>query len=148
MSRDPMADDASPHAATRDRVRALIEGFRAGEDPDLARLSSALWDLLYARLPDLTGSRDKAVQHRILEAYLVELGLPPGPDLQYIAGPVLWFAREKRLLPPVQSGDRGPEPWTLDPALYAEVRRRLDEGRTAFGDWMTNALRTLLAEQQ
>lgn len=143
-----MVDDPSAPAVDRDRVRALIEAVRAGEDPDLSRLSSALWDLLYARLPSLTGSREKGDQHRILESYLVGLGLPAGPDLQYIAGPVLWFAREKRLLPPAQSGGRGAESWTLDARLYEEVRVHLDEGRTAFGDWMTNALRTLLAEQQ
>jgi hypothetical protein len=140
--------DSAPPVVDRERIRALIESFRAGEDPDLSQVSRALWELLYARIPRLTVSKQKSEQHRILEAYLVDLGLPASPDLQYIAGPVLWFAREKRLIPPAQTNGHGTESWTLDERLYQEVRKSLDEGRAAFGDWMTNALRSILAEQQ
>jgi hypothetical protein len=144
-----MADHPSaPPLVDRERIRALIDAFRAGEDPDLSQICGALWELLYARIPRLTVSKEKSEQHRILESYLVELGLPASPDLQYIAGPVLWFAREKRLIPPAQANGRGPESWTLDTRLYEDVRKNLDEGRAAFGDWMTNALRGILAEQQ
>jgi hypothetical protein len=131
-----------------ERVRALIQGYRDGEDPDLSRLSRALWGLLYERIPSLTASTDKNDQHQLLEAYLVELGLPKSPDLQYIAGPVLWYAREKRVIPPAQKRDVGTTAWTLDARLFEEGRRSLDEGHVAFGDWMTDALKALLAEQQ
>ena len=105
-----MADHPSaPPLVDRERIRALIDAFRAGEDPDLSQICGALWELLYARIPRLTVSKEKSEQHRILESYLVELGLPASPDLQYIAGPVLWFAREKRLIPPAQANGRGPE---------------------------------------
>jgi hypothetical protein len=131
-----------------DRVRALIQGFRNGEDPDLSRLSSALWELLYEQIPTLTGSKDKNDQHRILEAYLVGLGLPQSPDLQYIAGPVLWYAREKHIVPPVQNRDVEASSWTLDARLFEEGRWTLAQGHVAFGDWMTDALKGVLAEQQ
>jgi len=131
-----------------ERVRALIQGYRDGEDPDLARLSRALWELLYEQIPSLTASTDKNDQHRIFEAYLVGLGLPGSPDLQYIAGPVLWYAREKRVIPPAQKRDVGTSSWTLDPRLFEEGRRTLAEGHVSFGDWMTDALKNILAEQQ
>ena len=99
-------------------------------------------------IPTLTGSTDKNDQHRLLETYLVEVGLPQSADLQYIAGPVLWYAREKRVVPPAQKGGQGAAAWTLDARLFDEGRRTLEEGRIAFGDWMTNALRAILAEQQ
>lgn len=130
------------------RIRSLIDSYRAGEDPDLSQLCRALWEALYERIPTLTGSKDKDVQHRALEKYLIQLGLPKSPDLQYVSGPVLWFAREKRLLPPPQKEDSAPERWVLDQRLYDECRKNLEEGRAAFGDWMANALRDLLAEQQ
>ena len=131
-----------------ERVRALIQGYRNGEDPDLARLSRTLWELLYQQIPTLTGSTDKNDQHRLLEAYLVDLGLPESPDLQYIAGPLLWYAREKHVIPPAQKRELGSSSWTLDARLFEEGRRTLDEGHVAFGDWMTDALRNVLAEQQ
>lgn len=130
------------------RIGALVDAYRAGDDPDLSQLSRALWELLYARLPALTGSKDKDVQHRILEAYLVEIGLPAGPDLQYVAGPVLWYARERRVLPLPQKTDGASGSWELDPHAFEEAGKKLEEGRAAFGDWMANALRDLLAEQQ
>jgi hypothetical protein len=143
-----MSPETPRPSADAEHVRVLIAGFRSGEDPDLSQLSWALWEALYARIPSLTVSKDKNEQHRILESYLVELGLPSSPDLQYIAGPVLWYAREKRVVPPAKGMDQGSEPWTLDPRLFEEARRTLEEGRIAFGDWMTNALQALLAEQQ
>jgi hypothetical protein len=143
-----MALEASRHAPDAERVRKLIGSYRAGEDPDLSQLSSALWELLYALIPSLTVSKDKNEQHRILEAHLVELGLPQSSDLQYIAGPVLWYAREKRVVPPARGEGVGSESWTIDQRLFEEVRGTLDQGRTAFGDWMTNALQAILAEQQ
>lgn len=131
------------------RIKELISAYRAGEDPDLSQLCRALWEALYAQIPTLTKSKDKDVQHRALERHLVALGLPKSPDLQYVAGPVLWFAREKRLLPPPQKEeDSSRESWTLDRPLYDECAKNLEEGRAAFGDWMANALRDLLAEQQ
>lgn len=136
-----MADDAQ-------RIRDLIRAYRDGEDPDLSQLSRALWESLWGRIPSLTGTKDKGAQHRILEAHLASLGLPPSPDLQYIAGPVLWYARERRVVPPARDEERAPETWTLDPTLYEAAGKSLEEGRAAFGDWMVNALRDLLAEQQ
>jgi hypothetical protein len=130
------------------RFRELIANYRAGEDPDLSQLCRALWEELYAQVPSLTKSKDKDVQHRALERHLVELGLPKGADLQYVSGPVLWYAREKHVLPPPLSDDAHPESWVLDLNLYEECRKTLEEGRAAFGDWMANALRDLLAEQQ
>jgi len=136
-----MADEAQ-------RIRDLIAAYRAGEDPDLAQLSRALWESLWARIPSLTGTKDKSAQHKILEAHLASIGLPSSPDLQYIAGPVLWYARERRVMPPAKDEERAPESWTLDPAVYEAAGKTLEEGRAAFGDWMVNALRDLLAEQQ
>ena len=135
-------------AADAERVRALIRGYRDGEDPDLSRLAGALFEMLYARIPSLTASTDKNEQHRILETYLVELGLPSSPDLQYIAGPVLWYAREKRVVPPAKGEGVEAKSWTLDQRVFEEAGATLDEGRIAFGDWMTNALQALLSEQQ
>ena len=135
-------------AADAERVRDLVRGYRDGEDPDLSQLSRALWELLYALIPSLTVSTDKNEQHRILEMYLVELGLPAGPDLQYIAGPVLWYAREKRVVPPAKGEGVDAKPWTLDQGLFEAGRATLDEGRIAFGDWMTNALQSILSQQQ
>jgi hypothetical protein len=129
---------------TRESIEARLAAVRNGEDPDLAALLSALWDDLYAQIPRLTRSKDKDVQHRILAQRLVELGLPSSPDLQYVAGPVLWYAREKGVLPPARGAD---EPWTLDEARFEAGRRSLQEGLTAYGDWMRDALRALLAEQ-
>jgi hypothetical protein len=143
-----MADDAGRQSADAERLRALIESYRSGEDPDLSQLCRALWEILYALLPTLTSTKSKTAQHRRLETYLKKIGLPSGSDLQYIAGPVLWFARERRVLPPAQDDDRGSEHWTLDRQRYEEVARTLEEGRAAFGDWMANALRDILAEQQ
>ena len=134
--------------ADAERIRDLISSYRNGEDPDLSQLSRALWELLYAQIPRLTGSADKNEQHRILETYLKEIGLPASPDLQYIAGPVLWYAREKRVIPPAAREAMAAAAWTLDARLFEEGRRTLEEGRTAFGDWMTNALQAVLAEQQ
>ena len=131
----------------RARVRELIDNYRQGGDPDLSELCRTLWEYLYAQIPSLTRTKDKNAQHRILERFLVEIGLPKGPDLQYIAGPVLWFARERRVLPPAREHS-GEERWDLDPARFEETARALEEGRTAFGDWMVNALRDILAEQQ
>lgn len=131
-----------------ERIRVLIDSYRAGEDPDLSQLCRALWELLYARIPSLTGSKDKDVQHRMLESYLVEIGLPKSPDLQYVAGPVLWYARERRVLPPPQKQEFHSESWVLDPRVHEAAGKTLEEGRAAFGDWMANALRDLLAEQQ
>jgi hypothetical protein len=130
------------------RIRELIASYRAGEDPDLSQLCRALWVELYAQLPTLTRSKDKNTQHRALERHLVSLGLPKSADLQYVAGPVLWYARERHVLPPPQGDDAHPESWTLDPQLYEACGKTLEEGRAAFGDWMANALRDLLAEQQ
>lgn len=130
------------------RVRGLIGSYRAGEDPDLSKLSRALWELLYSRIPLLTSSTNKDEQHRILEASLVEMGLPQSPDLQYISGPVLWYAREKHIVPPAQREGCDAVSWTLDLSRFEEGRQTLDEGRAAFGDWMINALQAILAEQQ
>jgi hypothetical protein len=138
----------APPAPDSERVRALITSYRDGEDPDLSGLSRALWEMLYGVIPTLTVSTNKDEQHRILETYLVRLGLPKSPDLQYIAGPVLWYAREKHVVPPPQRDEMAAQPWDLDAGRFEEGRRTLEEGRIAFGDWMTNALRTLLAEQQ
>jgi hypothetical protein len=129
---------------TRESIEARLAAARSGEDPDLSGLLAALWEDLYAQIPRLTRSKDKDVQHRLLAERLVELGLPRSPDLQYVAGPVLWFAREKGVLPPARGAD---EPWTLDAARFEAGRRSRDEGLTAYGDWMRDALRTLLAEQ-
>jgi len=131
-----------------ERIRVLIESYRSGEDPDLSQLCRALWELLYARIPALTKSKNKDYQHRKLESYLVELGLPKSPDLQYVAGPVLWYARERHVLPPPQNEEQHPETWVLDLRVYEDALKTLEEGRAAFGDWMANALRDLLAEQQ
>jgi hypothetical protein len=128
-------------------VAACIEAYRNGEDPDLSRLLETLWSALYGQIPRLTGSRRKADQHRILEEHLVSLGLPASPDLQYVAGPVLWYAREKGVVPPAQAGD-AVESWTLDERKYETARATLAEGLTAYGDWMRDALRTILSEQQ
>ena len=86
--------EASVDAGLRGSVEARIAAWRNGEDPDLSGLLDLLWQTLYARVPDLTGSRRKEDQHRILEDFLVGLGFPASPDLQYIAGPILWYARE------------------------------------------------------
>jgi hypothetical protein len=132
-------------AATRDAIAASIAAWRGGEDPDLSRLLAALWSELYEKLPALTASRAKEEQHRILEDHLVALGLPRCADLQYVAGPVLWFAREKGVLPPAGGP---PGPWTLDPRRHEAARAALAEGVTAYGDWMRDALRSILSEQQ
>lgn len=129
-------------------IAEAVAAYRSGEDPDLSRLLAALWCALYARLPALTCSRAKEDQHRLLEVYLVTLGLPSCPDLQYVAGPVLWFAREKGVLPPAQTGGGPPEAWTLDERRYEAGRAALSEGITAYGDWMRDALRSILSEQQ
>jgi hypothetical protein len=143
-----MNHDASRRDADAERIRVLISAYRNGEDPDLTGLSRALWEILYGLVPKLTISMKKTEQHRLLEGYLVDIGLPRSADLQYIAGPVLWYAREKHVLPPARSDDAEDGSWTLKEALFEEGRRRLEEGRVSFGDWMTNALQSLLAEQQ
>ena len=131
----------------REAMERRVAAYRAGEDPDLSLLLDALWDALYARIPTLTASKDKDTQHDILKAYLVRLGFPDVPDLQYIAGPVLWYAREKGVIPPARGSDAAAEAWILDDDRYAKARATLAEGRTAYGDWMRDALKALLAEQ-
>jgi hypothetical protein len=143
-----MATETPRPGGDAERVRALVAGYRGGEDPDLSQLCRGLWAALYERIPSLTGTRDKVEQHRILESYLVELGLPSCPDLQYIAGPVLWYAREKGVVPPALGEDHRAESWALDDRRFEDARKTLGEGHTAFGDWMTGALQSLLAEQQ
>jgi len=132
----------------REGIGNRVAAYRSGEDPDLSRLLASLWEVLYARLPALTDSRHKADQHRILEDYLVELGLPRSAELQYVAGPVLWYAREKGVLPPAKTDDGPRESWTLDAARYETGKRSLQEGLTAYSDWMRDALRGILSEQQ
>jgi len=61
---------------------------------------------------------------------------------------VLWYARERRVLPPPQAEEQHQEAWVLDQRVYDEALKTIEEGRAAFGDWMANALRDLLAEQQ
>ena len=134
--------------SVREAMERRVAAYRAGEDPDLSELLDALWDALYSRIPTLTASKDKDTQHGILAAYLVRLGFPDRPDLQYIAGPVLWYAREKGVIPPARGADAAAEPWSLDDARYEKARTTLAEGRTAYGDWMRDALKGLLAEQQ
>ena len=134
--------------SVREAMDRHVAAYRAGEDPDLSGLLDALWDALYARIPALTASKDKATQHEILQAYLVRIGFPDRPDLQYIAGPVLWYAREKGVIPPARGAEAAREAWILDDARYEKARTTLAEGRTAYGDWMRDALRAILAEQQ
>lgn len=135
-----------------ERVREVMErhiaAYRSGEDPDLSRLLEAIWNALYDRVPALTGSKDKERQHDILKDYLLEIGFPPSPDLQYIAGPVLWYAREKGVIPPARGAEAAAEPWTLDDGRYERARETLGEGLVAYGDWMRDALKGILAEQQ
>ena len=142
----------SENDPAEERVREAMEGhiaaYRSGEDPDLSRLLGALWEALYARIPTLTASKDKETQHEILKGYLERIGFPSSPDLQYIAGPVLWYAREKGVVPPARSGEGAAEPWMIDDSRYEKARATLEEGRTAYGDWMRDALKALLAEQQ
>jgi hypothetical protein len=143
-----MAGDAPPKAVLQDTVDSGILAWRNGEDPDLSRLLDTLWQALYSQLPELTGSRRKEDQHRILEEFLLTLGFPRSPDLQYIVGPVLWYAREKGAMPPAKGDGSGPEPWTLDAPRYEAARETLAEGRTVYGDWMRDALRSILSEQR
>ena len=138
-----MSDDA-----LKKTVASRIQAYRNGEDPELAALLETLWRALYDRIPDLTGSRNKDDQHAILAKHLEDLGIPPGADLQYVAGPMLWFARERGVIPPAQPTGLAPEPWTLDRARYEAMGAALGEGLVAYGDWMRDALRTLLFEQQ
>ncbi len=131
-------------SATRESIGRLLEAFRSGEDPDLSTLVLALWEDLYEQIPRLTATKDKDRQHELLAGRLVALGLPKCPDLQYVAGPVLWFAREKGVLPSARGAD---EAWTLDAGRFDGARLLKHEGITAYGDWMRDALRALLAEQ-
>jgi hypothetical protein len=143
-----MTEKTAQKLADAERLRVLIEKYRTGEDPDLSGLCRALWEILYSLVPSLTRTKSKSGQHRILERHLVAIGLPSSPDLQYIAGPVLWFARERHVVPPAQDDEHGSESWDLDAHRYEEAGKALEEGRAAFGDWMANTLRQLLAEQQ
>lgn len=131
----------------RGTLESRLAAWRNGEDPDLTELLVFLWEALYAQLPGLTSTRRKEEQHRILEDFLVGLGFPPSPDLQYIAGPVLWYAREKGVVPPARV-EGGAEAWVLDEKRYRAAGAGLAEGRAAYGDWMRDALRTLLSEQR
>ncbi len=143
-----MASESSAEAALHDTVEAGILAWRSGEDPDLSHLLDTLWQALYAQVPALTGSRRKEDQHRLLEEFLGTLGLPRSPDLQYIVGPVLWYAREKGVVPPAKAGGGPPESWALDESKFEAARATLAEGRTVYGDWMRDALRSLLSEQR
>ncbi len=143
-----MGGDPPSGTVRRETVDAAVLAWRSGEDPDFSRLLEVLWRALYGRIPALTGSRRKEDQHRLLEDHLAELGLPRSPDLQYVAGPVLWYAREKGVIPPAQAGGTGPEAWALDERKYEAAGATLAEGRTVYGDWMRDALRTILSEQQ
>jgi hypothetical protein len=142
-----MAGPSPVEPGLRASVEALIVAWRSGEDPDLSGLLDFLWATLFAQIPRLTGSHRKEDQHRLLEDFLVQLGFPACPDLQYLAGPVLWYAREKGVVPPAR-GDDAAEPWTLNDAKYRAAAATLAEGRTAYGDWMRDALRAILSEQQ
>ncbi len=51
-------------------------------------------------------------------------------------------------MPPARTDDSPREAWTLDPRRYEEARATLAEGCTAYGDWMRDALRSILSEQQ
>ena len=143
-----MAGDAPAKTEFRETVDSAILAWRNGEDPDLSRLLDTLWAALYAQFPALTGSRRKEDQHRVLEEFLVTLGFPRSPDLQYIVGPVLWHAREKGVMPPAQGSGAAPDPWTLDERKHEEARATLAEGRAVYGDWMRDALRSILSEQR
>jgi hypothetical protein len=125
-----------------------IARYRNGEDQELTELAHGIFTVLYDFIPQLIHSKHKADQHQALEGYLVALGLPKSTDLQYVAGPVLWYAREKRVIPPAQINGARAEPWNLDARLYEEARKTMHEGLVAFGDFMKSSLRSLLAEQR
>ena len=129
-------------------VRRRIQAYRNGEDPELTALLEVLWSELYAQIPRLTRSKAKDDQHRVLEKHLQALGLPKSADLQYVVGPVLWFARERGVIPPAQPAGADAEAWTLDAARHEAVRAVLGEGLVAYGDWMRDALKSVLFEQQ
>ena len=138
-----MSDDALKQA-----VASRIQAYRNGEDPELTALLETLWRALYDRIPELTRSKNKDDQHGILAKHLESLGIPAGADLQYVVGPMLWFARERGVIPPAQAPGLHPEAWTLDAKRYEAMAAALPEGLVAYGDWMRDALRTLLFEQQ
>lgn len=138
-----MSDDA-----LKQTVASRIQAYRNGEDPELSALLETLWRALYDRIPDLTRSKHKDDQHEILAKHLEELGIPHGADLRYVAGPMLWFGRERGVIPPAQAAGLHPEPWILDRKRYEAMGAALGEGLVAYGDWMRDALRTLLFEQQ
>jgi hypothetical protein len=138
-----MSDDGA-----RELVARRIQAYRNGEDPELTALLEILWRELYAQIPRLTRSRAKDDQHRVLEKHLQALGLPKSADLQYVVGPLLWFAREKGVIPPAQPAGADADPWTLDEKRHAAVGAALGEGLVAYGDWMRDALKTVLFEQQ
>jgi hypothetical protein len=141
-----MPPDPSIDPGLRASVEARLTAWRNGEDPDLSGLLEILWSSLYARVPGLTGSLQKEDQHRILEGFLVDLGFPRCPDLQYLAGPVLWYAREKGVIPPARAEGES-ESWTLDERKYRAAAATLAEGQATYGDWMRDALRAILSEQ-
>src|SRR5687767_2958319 len=83
ITRVRMSEIDPSEESVREAMDRHVAAYRAGEDPDLSRILDALWDALYARIPTLTASKDKDTQHDILKAYLVRLGFPDVPDLQY-----------------------------------------------------------------
>lgn len=125
-------------------ITVLLQQRTSGDSETLAR---AIWQELYRTIPQLTASKHKEDQHRILEERLVALGMPQGTDLQYVVGPMLWYAREHGVLPPAQGNGSGKEPWTLDQEKYAALAPKLNDGFIFYGDWMTSALKDLLNQQ-
>jgi len=129
-------------------VQRTIAAHREGQEIDISTLAQQLWVALYDQVPTLTASKHRDDQHKILENYLVQLGLPENPGLQWIAGPAIWYAREKHVLPPAQGNGHNPEPWQMDESLYEKLRGKLDEGFVFYSDWVTSALKDVLSSQR
>jgi len=135
-------------ASLKNTVAAFVELYKDGVQRDEDFLARYIWAFLYAQIPLLTASKHKEYQHKVLEDALVDIGLPPSKDLQWIAGPMLWYAREISILPPAQNNGTPAEPWLLDKERYENKRKDLDRGFTYYGDWMMRELQSVLSQQR
>lgn len=130
-----------------DKARKALAEYKSGSIGDIEELAQAIWRAQYEHIPRLTCSKGVDDQKEMMIAYVLGLGIPKSQEINWLAAPILWFAREHNVLPPALV-HRSNEPWELDRERYEALRGKLESGFVYYGGWLKESLQIVLAEQQ